>query len=418
MRLRQAVRSLPVEPHPPVKAAVERLIDRQKLPYVPEAAASQREAVAELPLRRMADAAPLLVWTSGPDGRPTFFNSRWLEFRGRRLDEELAEGWPEGVHPEDRPAALRAHATAVGGRRGCGVEYRLRCHDGQYRWILDQHTPHYLLDGTFAGHVCWCLDTTEQKRAEEGARQRLCQLAHVQRVSTLNNMACELAHELAQPVSAIADYARACRHQARALKGARRDEVIDFLGRIAEQADRAAEILRRVRESVRRADCRRQAVDLNNLIRNLAVLLELEARSHKVCLELALGGAPACGSPPKAMIDPIQIQQVITNLVRNALEAAEAMPPQRRTVTIRTSLCTENELEVAVEDSGPGLQPEDSKRWFEPFYTRKPDGLGLGLPISRWIVEAHGGRLEAVPGAEQGTTLRFILPVDGEGGQR
>jgi signal transduction histidine kinase len=73
---------------------------------------------------------------------------------------------------------------------------------------------------------------------------------------------------------------------------------------------------------------------------------------------------------------------------------------------------------VAVEDSGPGLQPEDSKRWFEPFYTRKPDGLGLGLPISRWIVEAHGGRLEAVPGAEQGTTLRFILPVDGEGGQR
>jgi PAS domain S-box-containing protein len=506
MSPRQAVRLLLVEPHRRVRAAVERLIERQKLPYVLETAASQREAISRLRqascdavlldctngngrrweiveeaeprpvillidprsndaavraargggcpcpvdtadenswellsavvdhlvawkqrlarvresearFRLMADAAPLMSWTSGPDGRAIYFNKPWLEFRGRRLEAELAQGWAEGVHPKDRRSALWAFHAAVDARQECRLQYRLRRHDGQHRWILDHRTPHDLPDGTFAGYVCLATETTAQRWAEEQARQHLSELAHADRLSGMSAMVPELAHELNQPLSAIANYAQACRHQARNLRGENRDEVIDYVSRIAEQADRAGQLIRRLREFARPADCRRSAADLNDLVRELMVLLEVEARPHDVRLELALGGRL-----PRVTVDRIQIQQVITNLVHNAIEAVEAMPQQQRVVTVRTSLAGGNELEVAVEDSGTVLE-EDLERMFEPFYTKKADGMGLGLSISRSIVEAHGGRLEAVSsirpfaGASamshrrEGTTLRFTLPV-------
>jgi len=133
---------------------------------------------------------------------------------------------------------------------------------------------------------------------------------------------------------------------------------------------------------------------------------------HDVHLQLALGR-----SLPEVTVDRIQIEQVITNLVRNAMEATQEVPKERRNVTIRTSISTAGGLEVAVQDTGKGLQSEDADRLFEPFYTTKRDGMGLGLSISRSIIEAHGGRLGAGPNADQGTTFRFTLPVDGEGGE-
>ena len=282
-------------------------------------------------------------------------------------------------------------------------------HAALSRLIERQEFP----DGSFAGYVCLCIDATNRKQADEEARQRLGQMAHLERLSTVSEMVCELAHELSQPLSAISDYAQAGRHQARSLRGENRDQVIDFLGRITEQADRAGRIVRRVREFVRREDCNRCEVDINDLIRELVVLLEVNARSHDVRLELSLGR-----SLPKVTIDRTQIEQVIANLVHNAMEAAEEMPQRRRTVRIRTSLDDANGLEVVVVDKGRGLEAEEVERLFEPFYSRKADGMGLGLSISRSIVEAHGGRLEASPNVEQGTTLRFTLPIDGEGGER
>ena len=300
MSLRQAVRLLLVEPHRPVHAAVERPIERQKLPYVLETAASPQEALSRL---------------------------------------------------------RQASCDAV------------------------------LLD--------------------------LGELAHLQRLSGMSTRVPELAHELSQPLCAIADYARACRHLAQNLQGDGREEVVDFVGRIADQADRAGQIIRRLRESARRADCPRSAVDLNHLVRELVVLLEVAARPHDVRIELVLDAGL-----PRVTIDRIQIEQVITNLVRNAVEAVQGMPQPRRVVTIRTSLAEQGEVAVAVEDNGKGLEEEEAERVFEPFYTRKADGLGLGLWISRSIVEAHGGRLKAAPGAGGGTIFRFNLPVEGEGGQR
>jgi C4-dicarboxylate-specific signal transduction histidine kinase len=375
MSLRQLVRLLLVEPHQVVQAAVERLIEQQKLPYVLETVASAQEAISRL---RQGCCDAVLLDCTGGDGR-----------HGELFQEADHTPLILLVDRTPREAVLGAIRQGAG---LCPID-------------TANHRSWKLLPA-----VIESLLARRQRHAQQRVGQQFGELAHLQRLAGMNTGAPELAHELSQPLCAIADYAQACRHLAENHLGDSRDEVIDLLGRIAEQADRAGQIIRRVREFVRRADWPRSSVDLNDLIRELVVVLEVEARTHGVCLELALGR-----SLPKAVVDHIQIQQVITNLVRNAVQAAEGMPPPRRTVIIRTALCAENKLEVAVEDKGTGLQEEDLERWFEPFYTRKADGMGLGLSISRWIVEAHGGRLEAVPGGKQGTIVRFSLPVEGQG---
>jgi len=268
--------------------------------------------------------------------------------------------------------------------------------------------------GELTGIVAVLTDITDQCRAEEQARRRLDDLAHVVRLSTMGEMVSGLAHELNQPLAAIAGYAQACQHQVQILKGESRDEVLDFVGQISEQANRAGEIIRHLRDFVRRADSGRSPIDINDLICDVAALLEVEMRLHDVCLNLDLDH-----SLPEVNVDRIQIEQVVTNLVYNAIEATKEIPREYRAVTVRTSLKGTNVVEIAVEDTGKGLQTKNIDRLFEPFYTTKENGMGLGLSISRSIVESHGGRLKATPDAERGTTFRFtLLSAQGEGDEK
>jgi len=248
--------------------------------------------------------------------------------------------------------------------------------------------------------------------AEQRARQRLNDAAHAERLSTMGEMVSGLAHELNQPLTAIAAYAQVCRHRLRASKDKHRDQLLEAAEQIAEQADRAGQIIRHLRDFVRRADSQRAAVDINEPVRDILVLLEVDARLRDVRLETVLDD-----SLPRVNVDRVQIEQVITNLVRNAMEAAEEVPRGLRAVTIRTTAKADGAIEVAVEDTGKGLPTKDVGRLFRPFYTTKENGMGLGLSISRSIIEAHGGRLEAVSNAERGATLRFTLPVETQGEQ-
>jgi signal transduction histidine kinase len=361
-----------VEPHRPVRAAVERLIRQQKLPYLLETVASQREAVWRL--RQASCDAVLLDCTNGNG-------------RGREIFE--------GAEHEaiillvDRPSG---GGPARLGARPCPVDAA-----DEDSWKLLPAVVEDVL--------------SSRRRPAADALRHPGRAAGVSDVFPIGEGLCELAHELNQPLGAIADFARVCRHHAGTLEGENRHEVIELLGRIVEQAERAGQIVRRVREFVRRADCPRSPVDLNELVRELAIVLEVEARRHEVRLGLALG----C-SLPKVAIDRLQIEQVVANLVHNAMDAAEEMPRRRRTVTIRTSLAAGQEVELSVEDRGKGLQEADIQRLFEPLHSGKADGMGLGLSISRSIIEAHGGRIWAVPNADQGTTFLFRLPVEGRPG--
>ncbi len=266
--------------------------------------------------------------------------------------------------------------------------------------------------GNITGMVAIITDITQQRRAEVEARQRLDQLAHVTRMFTMSQMVSGLAHELNQPLAAIANFAQACRYRIRKSTIKERNALLESIEQISLQADRAGQIIRRLRDFVRRADSSRCRENINDLVDNVLHLLEIEARAHRIQLQTALAA-----DLPQVAVDRVQIEQVITNLVKNALDVSRDSAAEPRIVTLRTETSADGMLQVSVIDAGKGIPAEKLNQVFEPFYTTKQSGMGLGLSISRSIVEAHGGRLEAARNADRGMTFRFVLPIAAEGGK-
>ncbi|MCC7016928.1 MAG: PhnD/SsuA/transferrin family substrate-binding protein [Rhodospirillales bacterium] len=251
-------------------------------------------------------------------------------------------------------------------------------------------------------------EAAERHRAEAEARQRRSELAHVHRLNTMGEMASGFAHELNQPLAAVVNYARGA---VRRLKqdAVEPGELLAVLEQVAAQAERAAAIVRRIRAFIRKEEPRHVTLDFNKIVRETAGLMTAEAEREGARLVLDLA-RPL----PRVRADTVQIEQVIVNLVRNAIEAMAESSSPVRDITLRTMFAAGGAVEIAIEDTGPGLPQIGHERLFEPFFTTKADGLGLGLSISHRIVEAHGGRLTAAPRPSGGAIFRFTLPVAGE----
>lgn len=249
------------------------------------------------------------------------------------------------------------------------------------------------------------VEMEERRRAEDMVQQHQAELAHVGRLSMVGEMAAELAHELNQPLGAILSYAQACR---RLLSDTSCDseELQSSLQHVGEQADRAAEIIRRLRRFVTKTKPQHVTLDLNVLIRDIVELMKIDAKAAKavVCFQLHHPLPPVVG-------DRIQIEQVVVNLMRNAFEAMNGCPPDSRQLTICTTV-ESGCVHVAVHDNGTGIPPDVLPHVFDRFFTTKADGMGMGLPISRSIVANHGGTMWVVPNPHRGCTFCFTLPID------
>lgn len=239
--------------------------------------------------------------------------------------------------------------------------------------------------------------------AREAARRHQADLAHVGRVSLMGEMAAGLAHEINQPLSAIVNFTSGCQRRLRA-SGAGDGEILKALDQITAQALRAAQIIRRMRDFIRKDEGTLAWVDVNQLVRNVADFADTDGRQPDVRIDLAL--SPGV---PKVYADSIQIEQVLLNLVRNGLEAMKEPHRQPKRLSIRTAALEDGQVDVTVADTGSGLAPELIERIFDPFFSTKPLGLGLGLSISRSIIEAHGGRLWVEPDPMGGSRFHFSL---------
>jgi PAS domain S-box-containing protein len=353
----------------------------------------------------MANSAPVLIWASGPDKLCTFFNKPWLEFTGRTLEQELGTGWTECVHPEDLAVCLKTYTTAFDARRSFTVEYRLRRYDGEYRWLIDHGVPRSDDDGNFAGYIGSCMDVTERRNAEADAHRARQELAHMSRVSTLGQLAGSLAHELNQPLSAILSNAQAAQHLLQA-SPAGLGEVQEILKDIVEQDRRAGEMILRMRSMLQKRDPQFATEDLNELVIEILRLMHSEFVLRNVDVESHL--AP---DRPRVKSDRVQLQQVLVNLIVNACEAVSANPSAARKLTIRTERAEPGKVQVTLADNGPGFASEMLERAFEPFYTTKSHGLGLGLAICKSIIQAHGGRIWVNHDHQPGATVCFSVPA-------
>jgi PAS domain S-box-containing protein len=308
------------------------------------------------------------------------------------------------VHPDDRERFLREWQRAVGETGKFDLEYRLVRPDGTVRDVhsIAQVTPGP--DGETLVVTGTMHDITDRKQSEEETRQAQEKLTHVARLSTMGEMATGLAHEINQPLTAIATYAQAGLRMMAAPGGADEEDLNEALKQITNQALRAGEVIKRLRAFVKNRATRTETLDLNRLIEDVQVLAESDARINDVRLTLDL--APAV---PPVSADPVQIQQVLLNLIRNGIDALNEAKDAPREIVVRTRNLPDA-VEVAVVDRGPGIPQAVADNLFNPFYTTKATGTGLGLAISRSIIRAHLGKLGHQPTPGGGTTFYFTLP--------
>jgi two-component system sensor kinase FixL len=239
--------------------------------------------------------------------------------------------------------------------------------------------------------------------------QQTQELARVNRLMLMGEMTASIAHEVNQPLTGIVANAGTClRYLAAEIPDLL--EVRQYLGFIARDGKRAAEVISRIRALVKRVPERREHLDLNESVLEVIALTQSELARNPVELRISL----ASGLPP-VPADRVQLQQVILNLIVNALEAMHDVGDRPRELTVNSGTCDSNEVFLEVRDSGPGLDAANLDRLFRSFYTTKPEGMGMGLSISRLIVESHGGRLWATPNDPHGAVFRFTLPVQSDG---
>jgi len=350
---------------------------------------------------------PVSAWTLTPDGTPDFVNQVWLEFSGQTLDfvQSHPEAWMAAVHPEDREIAAKSFWEGVHSEQGFAMETRLlRARDKTYRWHLNQAVVLRDAEGKVLKFVGTTTDIDDQKRTEEALRQAQDHLARINRVTTMGELTATLAHELNQPISGAITNANVC------LRKLGRDEP-DLDGaratvtRLLRDAQRAADIIVRIRSQFKRGALNRELIDVNEIHRETLVLLRGEAVRYNVSVRTELAA-----DLPQIVGDRVQLQQVAMNLIINAIEAMKNVD-RIREMTIQSRRLNDDQILVSVSDTGIGFSSGLAEQLFTPFFTTKSDGTGMGLRICRSIVESHGGRLWAVGTPGCGATFHWSLPA-------
>jgi PAS domain S-box-containing protein len=370
--------------------------------------AEERARESEGKFLVMANSTPVIMWATGLEQVCTFCNQAWLDFTGRPLEEQLGTGWAESIHPEDRARCIKTSSEAFKARQPFTHEYRVRRHDGQYRWVSDHGVPRYDPEQNFLGYMGSCVDVTERKEAETELQRSQDELAHVSRLSILGELAGSLAHELNQPLTAILSNAAAARFL---MNGKQRNDegVRDALTDITVEGQRAGEIIAGMRAMLRKDPGQMVTQDVNVAVREVLEMVHSDLVSRHVTPVLRLD--PLL---PPVKAHGVQLRQVLLNLVLNACDAMSDVTAEQRQLTIESRRLNAEEVEVSVTDNGPGFPEEILQHLFEPFHTTKPKGLGLGLAICRSIIAAHGGRLVAANEKGRGATLRLTMPAQTE----
>ena len=367
-------------------------------------------AVDELQLRvSMLQNIPVAAWSVTPDGTPDVVNQLWYEYTGQTPEyvNSNPEAWMAALHPEDRERASRIYWDGIRSGRGFTMEARLlRARDGAYRWHLNHGVPIRDQKGNLLRLVGTSTDVHDWRQAQETLRNTQTEFAHMTRVMTMGELTASIAHEVNQPLGAIVTSAAAGARWL-AAKPPQMDKAQRALERIISDGKRAAEVIRRIRALMKRQAPRKEWLDINETILEVIALAQYQLRRSEILLETRLGHDLAF-----IRGDRVQLQQVLLNLIINAIEAMSGIKERPRELTIVSASDGPDTVSIEVRDSGTGLDPEHAPHLFEPFYTTKAEGLGIGLSISRSIVEAHGGRLSAAANVPHGTVFLFLLPVN------
>ncbi len=358
---------------------------------------------SEQELRLLIETLPAMVWRTSADGEPDYINQRYADYLGRPLAALAQEKWREIVHPDDVATASREWSWARETETPLDTTCRFRKADGEYRWFHVHAEP--LLDGDgrvvrwYGVHV----DIDDLKKAEEALRATQAQLSRASEIAAVSGVAASIAHEISQPLAAMVAYGHACQRWL-AADPPNFERARLAAERIVRDGTSAAEVVSRIRALFKRADLSRTLVNLNQVIGEVNRLLTDEVASRNISIATDLAD-----DLPPIWADPVQMQQVIANLARNGVDAMASEDSRPKVLDIRSRRDGTNRVLIEVRDRGSGL--DDVEKVFEPFFTTKKEGMGMGLAICRWIVEAHEGRLWAARNSPRGAVFSFALPI-------
>jgi len=357
---------------------------------------------SEYRLRTIVEAIPALVWTCTPDGRLDYLNTRLIEYTGRTVESFEKHGWIDLLHPADRECTRQKVTEYLRIGRPYTISYRMRGVQETYRWFEVRSEPLRDNEGRIEHWYGVHIDIDDRRQLEDALRQSQTKLARAAQVAAVAEMAASIAHEINQPLAAIAANGDAGRRWL--LSDPPNLHRLDLcLKKISRDTDAAAEVVKRIRSLFKEAVPQKAPLDLNELIKEVLELMADEIDRRAVFVEEDLDSQLA-----STLADKVQIQQVITNLLQNSLEAlAEGVSGAKRILIRSRGKCGNIVIEIC--DNGSGF--EDSDRLFEAFFTTKPEGMGIGLAICKSIVEAHGGSIWATRIQPVGAAFTFSLPI-------
>jgi len=359
---------------------------------------------SEQKYRALAETNPNPIFAVDQEGRYLYMNYAAAKLLGLRPSDAIGNKIQD-IAPERDAQWMLANVLRVFREKSVFQEEQEVAFNNELRYFLTTLAPIFDRSNHVVSVLGIAQDFTDKKNAQEKARRQEAELAHVLRLHTLGEMTSAFAHELNQPLCSILSFAAAAIHL---LKSGSVDkaQLAANLERVTAQTERAGEIIRRLRRLSRKTTPHRIEANINELVHNVVVIMQGDIRDNKTKLKLNLAE-----DMPTVFVDIIQIEQVILNIVRNALEAMDATSPKDRELSIRTSRGAHNTIEVAFRDTGKGLPPRTESRIFDSFFSTKANGLGLGLSLSRSIIESHSGKLCAASHPESGSTFTFTLPI-------
>ena len=361
---------------------------------------------SELNLRQMTETIPEMLWSASPDGAVEYGNARVLAYTGLSAGELMGNGWLKSIHPDDAYRVARTWMSSVTTGTPYRVEVRtLRAADRTYRWCVTSALP--LLDpqGQILKWHGTIVDMHDWKQAQEELRNTQAELAHINRAMTMGELAASIAHEVNQPLAAIIASGDSCTAWL-ANEPPNLDKARTAASRVIQAAMQASDIVQRIRALFKKTPSTTTPLEINDVITETVSFVDGEVRRKGVSLNTRLAL-----DLPAVLGDRVQLQQVLLNLVINGAEAMAGAENEPRLLLIQSALTEPHRILVSIADTGPGIDPHQEARLFAPFFTSKPEGLGMGLSISRSIIEAHGGRLWATRNEPRGAIFHFALPT-------
>ena len=361
--------------------------------------------------RAMAETVPQMLWFESVAPRELLYVSpKYEQIWGRPIRDlqRDPQAWMEAIHPEDRSRVSDSYERWLRGEGNDRFDatFRITRDDGEIRFIHSRGTLIRDAQGAPYRASRASEDITEARHAEEALDRAKAELAHVTRVTTMGQLAASIAHEVNQPLGAMVANAAAAERWLAATPP-QTARALEALRNVVDDGQRAGGVIGRIRAIMKREPPRKERVDINQLIGEVLALARQEQLRHHVVVEALL-----TDSLPRVLGDKVQLQQVLLNLTVNALEAMGGVAGPPRTLVVQSEKDGERGVLVSVRDTGVGMDPVAPDRLFEPFYTTKVGGLGMGLAISRTIIESHGGRVWAGPNSPRGAVFRFTLPAE------